>query len=272
MNNFFNRFSSSAPESGSSAKQARAAAQENLQVCPICASQGAFLDFRGRPAEQCPTCKSLERTRHMFLFLMFAGLIDDVGTGKFRKHVVHLAPEESLFSALSEKGENHNYRCYDYDSSRYKFASGVIDTLDLADFDKVRSLPECDILIHNHVLEHVPCKLSDLVPLLTSAVKPGGVHAFSVPMRGKQTFDEDLSSNLSDEERKARFGQEDHVRIFGGLDVVEMMQDMLQQEDCVFRIHRMLTAQLAQTFGVKNCYDHSKAGKVNGSSIFFACP
>lgn len=74
-----------------------------------------------------------------------------------------------------------------------------------------------DLVIHNHVLEHVPCNYTLALQHLHRSVKPGGFHLFSVGME-RGYFREDLDPALSPDERQARFGQQDHVRVFGTKD------------------------------------------------------
>jgi len=68
-----------------------------------------------------------------------------------------------------------------------------------------------DAIVCNHVLEHVPDDRRAMAELYR-VLKPGGWAALLVPMTETLT-DEDPAA--SPEERKKRFGQEDHVRLYG---------------------------------------------------------
>ncbi len=69
-----------------------------------------------------------------------------------------------------------------------------------------------DIILCNHVMEHIP---DDALALseLHRVLKPGGWAILQVPIKGDETIED--TSPLTPEERLARFGQRDHVRIYG---------------------------------------------------------
>jgi len=69
-----------------------------------------------------------------------------------------------------------------------------------------------DVIICYHVLEHIPndqAAMRELVRVL----KPGGMAFIQVPRRPGSPTDEDPSAPV--EERIRRFGQDDHVRMYG---------------------------------------------------------
>ncbi|RVG58794.1 class I SAM-dependent methyltransferase [Sinorhizobium meliloti] len=239
-----------------------------MNICPICSAASEFKEFRGRPAEQCPNCSSLERTRTVYLCLMMKGRLQQIGTASFDRSIHHFAPERSLYNELSAHGKNGQYRCYDFSPEIYKFANGRIKRHDLCDRDANRDLAMADIILHNHVLEHLPTDFRHVLDDLNSRLAPGGIHVFTLPTKGGK-YDEDLSPNLAPEERKRRFAQEDHVRIFGRDDALEMIGEALGGNGSVFRLNHYLTPAMASVFGVRNSYDIDARGGVGGSTVFY---
>ncbi|MCF6369503.1 methyltransferase domain-containing protein [Rhizobium halophilum] len=176
----------------------------------------------------------------------------------------HFAPERSLYVRLSARHTNPNYFCYDFFPEIYAFAKEKISKHDLCDTQANQKLPLADVIIHNHVLEHLPVDWRRVLRELNSRLMPGGLQAITVPTR-RGRFDEDLS-DLPPEERKRRFAQEDHMRIFGDEDVIGMMAAEGMKP---FRISHYLSPDLASVFGVKNSYDLDAAGRAGGSTVFY---
>jgi SAM-dependent methyltransferase len=180
--------------------------------CPIC-GDSRFVDYNTRAHARCFGCGSLERTRLLWLILerlnvLSAGL-----------RVLHVAPEACLMDALDRVAGT--YVPCDFQPQNY--AAGV-RFLNLC-----TDLPQFpdgafDLIIHNHVLEHVQCSVVPVMRELARILRPGGSQLFSVPFRGEHG-DEDLDPNLAPEERRRRFGQEDHMRIFGRRDFVTLLTD-----------------------------------------------
>lgn len=210
----------------------------------------------------------MERQRGVFLFLSFKGYLENNGTGDFTKRVLHFAPERSLFSVLSNNGQNKSYRGFDVAPERYEFAGNLMTRHDLGDIAATRKLPVADIIVHNHVLEHVPANFVETIEVLNSLLAPGGVHVFSIPIR-KGKFDEDLSPSLTGEERTRRFDQEDHMRIFGTDDVIRTMQSILQTNNVVFRLNEHISPKLAVAYGLAQGYKIDRANAAYSGSIFY---
>ena len=179
---------------------------ETAQQCPICKGS-AFIDHRGRPKAKCATCGSLERMRVTML------LLENVIKLKPGMRVLHFAPERALAGYLHEIC-GHGYETYDLDPSGYKGLPVTVLPFDLC--KECRNLPSdtYDLVMHNHVLEHLPCNYTIVLQELQRAVKPGGFHMFSTPIPAGR-YDEALDPEISGEERTARFLQNDHVRRFG---------------------------------------------------------
>lgn len=175
--------------------------------CPVCRTPlRAFVDgYEGRPQARCPRCDSLERHRHLWLFLeRHTPLVADRSLA-----VLHFAPERGIGARLARG--RPGYVSADLEP-------GAMLQLDLQALD----LPDAsfDWIFCSHVLEHVPDDRAAMRELFR-VLRPGGTAVIQVPTYSATT-DEDPS--LGPDERVARFGQHDHVRIYGA-DVFDRLSD-----------------------------------------------
>lgn len=203
------------PPAASLTPDARSRAAPVALVCPICEGT-AFEDFNGRVNARCSTCRAVERNRTMWMIL------DRLGAFAPGQRVLHMAPELGLarrFKALS----GDDYHPADVDPRRYASTFITVRALDLC--TGLAAIPDesYDLIVHSHVLEHLPCDVPAVLRELQRILAPGGLHFLSVPVRGTRTA-EDLSPTLTAAERRARFGQEDHYRIFGSESLEEMLR------------------------------------------------
>lgn len=224
-------------------------------TCPICAG-GTFVSYNGRAGAQCIDCKSLERTRLLWLVLEHAGVI------KSGAKVLHIAPEAALMPALAERlGEG--YQPVDIDPALYPGAKPAVKKLDLcADLADIAE-GTFDVIIHNHVLEHVACGVEDVLSELTRVLAPGGSQFLSVPFRGKQTR-EDLSETLSESDRVREFGQADHMRLFGSDDFPALLSRLWGVDNPVYALDGVLTEAEARTYAIPP----ETLTRVGGHTIF----
>ena len=169
--------------------------------CPLCG--GSFHRFlsKGDPVRaeaMCPRCLSLERHRLLGLFLR-----RDLSLGKNPVSLVHFAPEPGIREHLKALPTLHYVTC--------DLVPGRGDVA--ADLARLGFRSETfDMVLCCHVLEHVQDDNTALHELWR-ILKPGGLAILQVPLSGDIT-DED--SSITDlEERRRRFGQEDHVRLYG---------------------------------------------------------
>src|SRR3954453_3242917 len=181
------------------------------QTCPICGST-EFVPHLRHPTIKCAQCGSVERHRGTMLLLEH---YCDLHAGS---RIAHFAPEPWIAKRLHAICPD-GYERYDYDAKKY-----AVDGLPpLQKCDLCTDLPSFergvyDVVLHNHVIEHVPCNYTMVVLGLHALVKPGGVHIFSFPMtRGH--FRENLTPDMTGPERLEQFMQRDHIRIFGLDDV-----------------------------------------------------
>lgn len=180
------------------------------RVCPICrATVRRFLSYghRRRPDACCPVCKSVERHRMVWLFLERRS---DLFAGR-KLRMLHIAPEQSIEFRL------RRCRHLDYITADL-MDSGVTVQMDLCAIP----FPDAsfDVIYCSDVLEHVP---DDCLAMreLRRVLRPDGWAVLMVPIKGDRT-DEDLDL-VDPDERARRFGQPDHVRMYG-LDFVERLE------------------------------------------------
>ncbi len=175
----------------------------NIFECPCCGGNyNEFLPFGiiSRPNAQCPSCGSLERHRLLWLYML--GKPDIQNT---RLKVLHVAPEEMIQRNLRAM-KNIEYISIDIESP---LADVKMDLTDL------RFEDDCfDIILCNHVLEHI---IDDIKAMseLYRVLKPGGWSSLMVPLCKtlELTFEDDRITTF--EERLEKFGQGDHVRVYG---------------------------------------------------------
>lgn len=185
--------------------------------CPICSSLH-FRDFRGRTRAQCANCKSLERGRLLWLMIKKTKCLSETS------RILHIAPEDFLLKKFHQIGAQKYYPC-DFNPIRYKNDLFKIEKFDYChDVYKMNS-ESWDVIIHNHVLEHIPCSYEAALTHTIRALAPGGWLFFSVPFK-RGFYDEDLNPLLSKSDRIRRFHQEDHYRIFGTEDFEEKMLEI----------------------------------------------
>ena len=183
--------------------------------CNVCGAT-EFVDMHTRKNVRCAQCGSLERTRLIWLYLQ------DIVLPKNAK-VLHFAPERGLHDAFMKMDEIGSYVCADFDPARYRFADCV--KMDLCSLDDQPSL-EYDLIIHSHVLEHVPCNIAYTLFHLHRMLKNDGVHLCVIPfMKGE--YDESFQ-DIGNDERTRRFGQFDHVRRFGANDIPSHLGKLLK--------------------------------------------
>ena len=181
--------------------------------CPCCLGAFRRLLTTGtppRPNTVCPACGSMER--HRLLALLIRRLRPELASGR----VLHFAPEKSVASLFSGAAE---YKTTDLEGDVDVHA----DITDLPFPDESWDLAVC-----SHVLEHVANDRKALHEL-RRVLSPSGSVIIMVPQEdGNPVTDED--PNVTDVgERIRRFGQADHVRLYG--------HDLYQRlEECGFSV------------------------------------
>ena len=185
--------------------------------CNICGG-GEFLDMPKRPNVRCRACGSLERTRVAALHVQRHIRLEPGA------RILHFAPERGLSRMLRDIAGT-GYRAVDIDPARY-------GDLGAEPFDLCRDVFSLepgayDLIVHNHVLEHIECNYSIVLVRLAQALRPKGTMLFSMPILPGHFSDELIDAPM--DEKLARFGPMLHVRRFGS--------DFLQQTiGMIFRI------------------------------------
>jgi len=147
-----------------------------------------------------PSTLSLERHRLLWLYLKNE-------TAFFTKpiKVLHFAPEQAFYKRF-RKQKNLEYVTTDLESP---LADVKADICNLPFKDN-----EFDVILCNHVLEHIPDDTKAMQELYR-ILKPGGMGVFQIPqdLNRANTFEDDA---ITDKKERARiFGQYDHVRVYG---------------------------------------------------------
>lgn len=147
-----------------------------------------------------PSTLSLERHRLLWLYLERE---TDFFTAPAR--LLHFAPEQAFYKRFRKLG-NLEYTTTDLNSP---LADVKADICHLPFEDN-----QFDIILCNHVLEHIPDHGRALYELYR-VMKPGGWGVFQVPqdLKRETTFED--PSITDPDERRRLFGQYDHVRVYG---------------------------------------------------------
>ena len=190
-----------------------------LYYCPICKTYSKEFLKTGKSysvlkekqiigsgvrMSMCPTCKSVDR--HRLTYLWLEKYFEE---HKSQLNVIHIAPERPLVKYLSTL-PNINYVRGDYFCPGYTYPKGTIymNIMQLTLEDN-----SVDLIICNHVLEHVK---DDIVAMkeIYRVLKSSGYAILQVPysLNTEVTENDPLSS---DKERINKYGQRDHVRLYG---------------------------------------------------------
>lgn len=162
------------------------------------------LDVIGSDVENfaCPRCGAHDRERHLLMYFDHAGIWKRIEGGS----VLHFAPERALAKRILNAGP-----------ARYVKADLAPAARDVAPEDIARLSfgdREFDLVIANHVLEHVADDRAAMKEVFR-VLKPGGLAVLQTP------YSEKLANTLEDpgvrdaEARLQAYGQEDHVRLYG---------------------------------------------------------
>ena len=192
------------------------------RFCPACLREvNAFLPGPGgRPNARCPLCHSLQR--HRFLALLLAAYAPEISDSRY---VLEVAPSRNVTRML-RRASRGEYVGIDIDPAadgrtvrvaadlcRAPFADGVFDTS-----------------VCFHVFEHIPDDMSAMREY-SRLIAPHGIGFIQNPWRPSAPTQED--PDASPEERTQRFGQADHVRIYGS-DFDDRLKSAGLQPRCLF--------------------------------------
>lgn len=152
-----------------------------------------------------PSTLSLERHRLLWLYLKNETPFLKSTQNNIKYKMLHFAPEQAFYKRF-KKMEHLDYVTTDLNSP-------------LADVKAdICNLPfesnTFDIILCNHVLEHIPDDTKAMQELYR-VMKPGGMGIFQIPqdLSREETFEDD---SITDKKERAKiFGQYDHVRVYG---------------------------------------------------------
>ena len=148
----------------------------------------------------CPGTLSLERHRLLWLYLdrKTSFLTDSI-------RVLHVAPEQVFY----KKFKSFSHWDYTTTDLHSPLADVKADICALPFEDN-----SYDLILCNHVLEHIPNDLKAMKELYR-VLKPRGTAILQVPLEEdrENTFEDD--SITGQQERTRIFGQYDHVRVYG---------------------------------------------------------
>ncbi|MBP5416424.1 MAG: glycosyltransferase [Clostridiales bacterium] len=182
--------------------------------CPCCGTKlKSFVegDYQGRPGFYdlslfentvkdvlCPACGSLPRHR---ILAMWGEKNIDLLSGK---DVLYFAPERGMTHWMKKNGIA--FTTADLQDEDTDLQLDITDT----------GLPggSYDAVICNHVLEHVDSYEKALAEV-KRILRPGGIFIVSFPMSPDVDLIEEDPEVTTDDERLRRYGQSDHVRLFG---------------------------------------------------------
>lgn len=198
-----------------------------------------------RPNACCPVCKSFDRERLLYLFLLHE-------TNIFAKPqaLLHVAPEPRLSEILQAR-PSIDYLTAD------KHSAGVMVRMEITNIQ----YHECrfDSIICNHVLEHVVDDRKAIRELYR-VLRPDGWAILQVPvsMTLGKTYED--SCITTEEDRERAFGQSDHVRIYAD-DYVDRL------EEAGFNVDIFDWTTDATNYGG----DTNRFGLDTKERIYFAC-
>lgn len=177
-------------------------------TCNVCGWVGAaFIDDCWHPGTICPNCRS--QVRHRMLAACLDGLSVVPGLAQsdlLEGHsILHFAPERQLRERIQSAAAN--YQSADFERRDCDHRLDISRMPEIADkaFDCVIA---CD------VLEHVPDDAAAFSEI-RRVLRPGGVAILTVPQKDPPAQTDEDPAVTTETAREARFGQKDHVRMYG---------------------------------------------------------
>lgn len=177
-------------------------------TCNVCGWVGAaFTDDCWHPGTICPNCRS--QVRHRMLTACLDGHARTPGLTQQdlldERIILHFAPERQLRERIAKAAAR-------YESA--DFERGDCDhRLDISRMPEMAGA-SYDLLIACDVLEHVPDDIAAFQEI-RRVLRPGGTAILTVPQSDPPSVTDEDPSVTSEANRESRFGQKDHVRMYG---------------------------------------------------------
>lgn len=184
---------------------------------------------------ECPRCGSHDRERHLFMYMQATGMF----AAAQDKKILHFAPEKRLAKRLIAEQPGSYVRCDLYPQS--------VDVIRMDMLAMDVPSDSVDLLIANHVLEHVSDYQRALSEILR-VLKPEGYAILQTPYaKGLDVTWQDPGID-NDDARLEAYGQKDHVRLFGK-DIFARIE-AAGFESCVLEHSNVLRGTDPKVFGV----------------------
>lgn len=218
--------------------------------CPLCHNklklflpEGAHMRFNA----ECPYCGSRERHRAYFLYWKRTHLFDGM-----KMRVLHFAPERA-FNDLISGMEFIDYYPVDINPKLYR----IREKVDITDIQYKDNM--FDVIICNHVLEHIPDEKKALSEL-RRVLKKGGKAFLNVPIFKRYATTLEKAEYNTPELRLKYYGQDDHVRAYG-LDYEERLIQAGFETKAIL-INKEFSREELERYGLENSECIYECGKV----------
>lgn len=177
-------------------------------ICNVCGWEGqAFTDDPWHPGTVCPVCRS--QVRHRMLAAIFDGQSQLPSLNEKSllagKKILHFAPERQLRERIQNATAEYTTADYDRGDCDLKLNMSAMPEVPANSFDVVIA---CD------VLEHVPDDHAAMREL-HRILQPKGLAILTVPQKDPPTNTDEDPAVSTPAERESRFGQKDHLRMYG---------------------------------------------------------
>ena len=176
--------------------------------CNICGWKADRLtDDPWHAGTVCPVCRS--QVRHRLLGAMLDGLANLPGMSESEllagRDILHFAPERQFRDRIRATAKSYTSADYERGDCDLRLDMSAMASVADAKYDAIIA---CD------VLEHVPDDRAALREL-HRILRAGGVAILTVPQKDSPAATDEDPSVTDEAERERRFGQKDHVRMFG---------------------------------------------------------
>lgn len=188
--------------------------KKNCQFCNICNRDVFFIESAGKDSSftrknividlgkrrhaVCPYCGSYDRFRWLWYLIEKKKIIQESDS------VLHFAPELGIDKVIRLYCKN--YVSGDISVGR---ADEIIDITDIQYKDET-----FDVVLACQILEHIPDE-ARAIREIKRVIKKNGKLIISVPIAINLEHMYEDCKTKTNKERLAKFGQEDHVRIYG---------------------------------------------------------